>query len=254
MRYIEMIALLQGSRVLEKDGKEQWKVVYEGSLLEFEVKYFRFKSDWTEPIIAATDSISSPNFGFMEFVEDSVSVRDFDINLISKFEDETMDEFLATAAGGYIGGFLLGIRDRHEDNLMIKGNNKFFQLDFKHAFNNRTFGIDGCRFAISKRLKTAIDSNNTPGRWQNFKDRTAAAYLVLRRNSQIIVQLCRLLFNEIYNNSQIELEMLKGFYLDRTEDQATRHIQELLELGVVSMKRVMKNMTHCFSGNIKPKS
>lgn len=31
-----------------------------------------------------------------------------------------MDTFLSTAAGGYIGGFLLGIRDRHEDNLMIQ--------------------------------------------------------------------------------------------------------------------------------------
>lgn len=39
------------------------------------------------------------------------------------------------------------------DNLMIKDNNKFYQLDFKHAFNVKTFGIDGCRFAIPTRFK-----------------------------------------------------------------------------------------------------
>lgn len=77
-----------------------------------------------------------------------------------------MDIFLSTAAGGYIGGFLLGIRDRHEDNLMVKDQHKFFQLDFKHAFNNKTFGIDGCRFAISNRFKSALEQR---GQWRNFK-------------------------------------------------------------------------------------
>lgn len=71
----------------------------------------------------------------MEFVENSCSVYEYDFTQISKYSDEEMETFLKTAAGGYIGGFLLGIRDRHEDNLMIKDNHKFFQLDFKHAFN-----------------------------------------------------------------------------------------------------------------------
>jgi len=200
---------------------------------------------------------ASPSFGFMEFVENSVPLREYDVNSIQNYTEEEMDLFLATAAGGYIGGFLLGIRDRHEDNLMIKDNNKFFQLDFKHAFNNKTFGIDGCRFAISKRLKNAIEARifiDKVSRWDNFKDRTAACYLVLRRNSQIIIQLSRLLFNELFSDSQIELEMLRGFYLDRTEEQAVEHIKNLIEMGVISVKRMMKNVTHQFSSNTKPKT
>jgi len=195
-----------------------------------------------------------PSFGFLEFVENSKPLRDFDFSLISKYTEKQMDRFLATAAGGYIGGFLLGIRDRHEDNLMIKDDDKFFQLDFKHSFNNKTFGIDGCRFAISQRLKIAIESYpGTMNRWQNFKERTAASYLVLRRNSQIIIQLSRMLFNNLFDDYQIELEMLKSFYLDRTENQAIEHIQELIESGALSVKRVMKNISHNLSGNIKPK-
>ena len=97
-----------------------------------------------------------PNFGFMEFVENSMPIRDFDFASIANYSEDEMDVFLTTAAAGYIGGFLLGIRDRHEDNLMIKDGHKFFQLDFKHAFNNKTFGIDGCRFAISGRFKVLI--------------------------------------------------------------------------------------------------
>lgn len=58
--------------------------------------------------------LAGENFGLMEFVEHSVPLRDFDIELLLKCNDQEIDRFLATAAGGYLGGFLLGIRDRHE--------------------------------------------------------------------------------------------------------------------------------------------
>jgi len=190
------------------------------------------------------------SFGFLEFVENSCPVHDFDWKDVSQFTDDQMEAFLKTAAGGFIGGFLLGIRDRHEDNLMIKDGYKFFQLDFKHAFNMKTFGIDGCRFAISRRLQSAIAVR---GKWTNFKERVMAAYMVLRRNSQIILHLCRLLFNELFANHQIETEMLHGFYLDRPEDLALQQIDKLIESGVTSMKRVLKNVTHELSSNTKPK-
>jgi len=187
----------------------------------------------------------SSTFGFLQFMENSTTLRDFDFSLITNFSNSDMDRFLATTAAGYIGGFLLGIRDRHEDNLMVSCKTDFFQLDFGHMFNNKTRGIDGCRFAISRRLKNAIESQDEIfSRWQNFKDRTAACYLVLRRNSHVIVQLCRLLFKEMFAESQIEMEVVRSFYLDRTEDEAVIHIQELMELGVYSMKRMVKNVTH----------
>jgi len=213
--------------------------MWQGSALQSEPQLITFK------VVPA-----GPGFGFMECVENSCSVHDYDFTNISKYSDEEMETFLKTAAGGYIGGFLLGIRDRHEDNLMIKDNHKFFQLDFKHAFNVKTFGIDGCRFAISHRLKNEMVAK---GKWINFKERVMAAYMVLRRNSQIILHLCRYLFAELFTNQQIETEMLRGFYLDRTEENALIRIDELIESGVVSVKRVMKNLTHILSGNIKPK-
>lgn len=50
----------------------------------------------------------------MEFVENSIPLRDFDIDLLLQCSEDEIEQFLATAAGGYLGGFLLGIRDRHE--------------------------------------------------------------------------------------------------------------------------------------------
>jgi len=186
-----------------------------------------------------------PHSGFLEFMENSITLRDYNLNTITQFTDNQMDRFLSTSASGYIGGFIMGIRDRHEENLMIMNNTDFFQLDFGFMFNNKTPGGDGCRFAVSRRLKAAIESQSIKfSRWQNFKDRSAASYLVLRRNSHLIIQLCRLLFNDMFPGSQIEMEVIRAFYLDRTEDEAVSHIQELIDSGVVSFKRLWKNVTH----------
>jgi len=82
----------------------------------------------------------------MEFVDNSVPVREYDWTQWSSFTDDDLEAFLTSSSGnlqfkilhvsfspkgGFVGGFLLGLRDRHKDNLMIKDNNIFFHLDFK---------------------------------------------------------------------------------------------------------------------------
>lgn len=49
----------------------------------------------------------------------------------------------------------------------------------------------------------------------------------------------------------IEEELLHSFYLDRTEEEALRRISALIDSGVISMKRIMKNLTHEYSPNLK---
>jgi len=189
-------------------------------------------------------------YGLIEFVENSRSMRDFNLDLLDNFSDDEEDEFISTSSAGYVGAYLLGIRDRHKDNLMIKDDYKFFQLDFKHAFNFKTFGIDSCRFAIPTGFKNKLVNR---GKWENFKNRCAAAHLVLRRHATVIVQLSRYLFNGLFDRDAIEKELLDSFYLDRTEEQAAQQIKKLIESGVTSLKRIFKNTTHELSGNIKPK-
>jgi len=175
-------------------------------------------------------------------------MRDYDLNKIDTFDEEQLDVFLSTSSAGYVGAFILGIRDRHKDNLMIKDDYYFFQLDFKHAFNFKTFGIDSCRFAIPTGFKKKLENK---GVWENFKNRCVLAHMVLRRQAEYIVILARHLFNGLFDREPLEEALLHAFYLDRTEEQAAAQIKKLIESGVHSMKRVMKNVTHELSGNIK---
>eukprot|EP01129_Flabellula_baltica_P014581 TRINITY_DN7014_c0_g1_i1.p1 TRINITY_DN7014_c0_g1~~TRINITY_DN7014_c0_g1_i1.p1 ORF type:complete len:602 (-),score=118.32 TRINITY_DN7014_c0_g1_i1:968-2659(-) len=237
------------SRIVFKDDDLRPDLMVE-NLFEVFNFLWRISGLPIEPVLITFKVVpGGESFGLMEFVEDSKSIRDFDFSSLDNLTDsEDREVFLATAAGGFVGAFILGIRDRHKDNLMVKGTNQFFQLDFKHAFNYKTRVIDSCRFAIPSDFKTKLKAW---GKWKNFKNRCVAAHLVLRRNAGLIIELCKHSFSDIFDTTVIEQELVHAFYLDRTEEQAAIHIKELIESGVTSVKRMLKNATHELSGNIK---
>ena len=55
---------------------------------------------------------------------------------------------LRSTAGGFVAGYVLGVRDRHRDNMMIKDGAIFFHIDFEHILNQKTRGIDAPRIAV----------------------------------------------------------------------------------------------------------
>lgn len=180
------------------------------------------------------------NFGFMEFVENSGPIRDYDFAHIASLTgtsfalrralmrtDDEMDTFLSTAAAGYIGGFLLGIRDRHEDNLMVKvtlgkclsGLTKRVRTSTASSSLTSSTPLTTRRsvltdaalpFRIASRTPLSSADNGATLKvcacrvsytWLTGADRTMAAYMVLRRNSQIIIQLSRGLFKDLFRTS-----------------------------------------------------
>eukprot|EP01124_Arcella_intermedia_P014706 TRINITY_DN2126_c0_g1_i1.p1 TRINITY_DN2126_c0_g1~~TRINITY_DN2126_c0_g1_i1.p1 ORF type:complete len:278 (-),score=75.81 TRINITY_DN2126_c0_g1_i1:358-1191(-) len=61
--------------------------------------------------------------GVVEFVRESTSVEKFNwqrkvIGWV--FNSEEIGRLICSAAGGFVGSFVLGIRDRHRDNMMVK--------------------------------------------------------------------------------------------------------------------------------------
>jgi hypothetical protein len=64
----------------------------------------------------------SVSCGMMEFVSESTSLRDWgDISdNIAKMTPVQLDEFIASAAGSFVSCYVLGIRDRHRDNIMVQ--------------------------------------------------------------------------------------------------------------------------------------
>lgn len=82
------------------------------------------------------------NRGMIEFVDNSVPLTKFNWDGILQLPQDDFDELIATAAGGYVAAYnwilvcfytfryVLGVRDRHRDNMLIKDGKIFFQIDF----------------------------------------------------------------------------------------------------------------------------
>lgn len=125
------------------------------------------------------------DIGAVEFVTGSESIQTFDWNSWRNLTAEQRSIFIRSAAGGYVAGWVLGIRDRHQDNMMIRHGHIFYQIDFGHMFNEKPT-IDAPRFSIPDEMKTVMSSEE----WELFKDVCADAFRALHRMSNVIISLC----------------------------------------------------------------
>ena len=87
------------------------------------------------------------------------------------------DRLLATAVGGYMGAFVLGIGDRHYDNIMVRKDGTLLHIDFGHILGMKVFA-DTANFAITDGLYNYLGKE----RWDRFVLLSADAYRVLFKN------------------------------------------------------------------------
>ncbi|KAL3320221.1 Phosphatidylinositol 4,5-bisphosphate 3-kinase catalytic subunit alpha isoform [Cichlidogyrus casuarinus] len=111
--------------------------------------------------------------------------------------ERAINNFTRSCAGYCVATFVLGIRDRHNDNIMADETGRLFHIDFGHILNNKKkkFGINRERvpfvlpvdfvFVITrgKQIESAQEE------YKKFVDLCVSAYLSLRRHSRLILTL-----------------------------------------------------------------
>jgi len=190
--------------------------------------------------------------GFVEFVP-STTVQDYDWNKLKNFSPEKQQQFICSAAGAFTGAFILGIRDRHRDNMMISDSGHFFHIDFGYMFNNKTW-FDANRFAIPTEIRTILQ-----GDWERFLDLIGEAYRLLRRNRGMITYFVTKLFASLkkplgvkkFKEPQIIKCLAGAFYDQMTEDEAVVHVRDVASKGEASPKKALKDLVHRFESKKK---
>lgn len=90
---------------------------------------------------------TSPDTGMMEFVQGSTAVERIKSNILAYFRSSSpddaaphgvsptvMDTYVKSCAGYCVITYLLGVGDRHYDNLMLQPSGHFFHVDFGFIF------------------------------------------------------------------------------------------------------------------------
>ncbi|CDO94060.1 unnamed protein product [Kluyveromyces dobzhanskii CBS 2104] len=154
---------------------------------------------------------------------------------IDGVEPWVMDNFVKSCAGYCVITYILGVGDRHLDNLLIQPDGRFFHADFGYIL-----GYDPKPFPPLMKLPPQIieafggtDSAN----YDKFRSYCFVAYSILRRNAGLIINLFELMKTSDIPNIKMDpegavLKVMEKFAFDLSEEDATVHFQNLITTSV----------------------
>ncbi|KAF9306909.1 Phosphatidylinositol (PI) 3-kinase [Mortierella antarctica] len=151
---------------------------------------------------------------------------------------DVMDTYVKSCAGYCVIMYLLGVGDRHLDNLLLSPNGNIFHVDFGFIL-----GRDPKPFPapmkITKEMVEAMGGFNSV-HFQSFKSYCFTAYNILRKSANLILNLFGLM--TYANIPDIKMEPDKAvwkveerFQLDLTDDEAIKFFQNLINESVSAL-------------------
>lgn len=111
--------------------------------------------------------------------------------------NRAIEEFTLSCAGYCVATYVLGIADRHSDNIMVKKTGQLFHVDFGHILGHfkEKFGFRRERvpFVLTNDFVHVINKGQTKKgqavEFQRFQSYCEQAFLVLRQHGGLILSL-----------------------------------------------------------------
>ena len=158
-------------------------------------------------------------------------------------DEEAIENFLLSNVAYCLATFVLGIGDRHNDNIMVKKNGELFHIDFGHFLGHFKYkmGIKRERapFVFTRQFQTVLGDDNSP-LYKQFKEKLKKGYTILRNNKEAIVTLLRILLcTGIPELNEKSLKYLEGtLAMKKNEKEAEAYLERQLadSLDSVSTK------------------
>ena len=157
--------------------------------------------------------------------------------------EEAIENFLISNVAYCLATFVLGIGDRHNDNIMLKKNGELFHIDFGHFLGHFKYkmGIKRERapFVFTRQFQNVLGNDNSE-LFLQFKQKLHKGYNILRKNKNVIVTLLRvLLCTGIPELNEKSLRYLEGtLSMKRNDKEADTYLDKQLadSLDSVSTK------------------
>jgi phosphatidylinositol 3-kinase len=209
---------------------------------------------------------TSSKHGFVQYV-DSVSVAEVLKNYegsIQKFfrnraasegapygiTPEVMDTYVKSCAGYCIITYLLGVGDRHLDNLLLTSSGNLFHIDFGYIL-----GRDPKPFPPPMKLSREMVEGMggvSSDHYQQFRKHCYTAFLHLRRHANLILNLFTLIVEARIPDIALEPDkavkkVQDKFRLDLSDEEAVHYIQSLIDVSVTAVMAALVEQIHKFA-------
>ncbi|KAL9077511.1 MAG: hypothetical protein Q9161_000357 [Pseudevernia consocians] len=158
-----------------------------------------------------------------------------------------LDTYVKSCAGYCVITYLLGVGDRHLDNLLLAPSGHFFHADFGYIL-----GRDPKPFApqmkLCKEMVEGMGSSTSP-HYAAFKSYCFTAYTTLRKSSNLILNLFSLMVDANIPDIKVEPgrvveKVRERFHLEMSEEEAMRHFEGLIVDSVGSIFPVVIDTIH----------
>lgn len=179
----------------------------------------------------------SQNVGILEFIPRCISLT----NLSSKncvFDEDQIDRMIASAAGSYLASYILGVRDRHSDNILIHEDGTLFHIDYGYILG-KGVTLDTGPFAITLGFKRILGD-----KWKSFVDLCEKAFMVQRWLHSKIIDFSACVLGSFFNEEDVKQHIRSALFMDMDIVPACRRVKSLIEQAPMNMRTHMKNLIH----------
>ena len=255
----------EGFEVMFKYGddlRQDQLILQMFNYMDILLKKVHLDFEFTTYQVLATSKID----GFVEFVPNSTTI--FDIlgkynKSISPFLQKCSDEnhielnkvissFVNSSAGYCVVTYLLGIGDRHLENLLIDHYGKMFHIDFGFILGKDPKPYPPPMKLCKEMIEAmgGIESDN----YKDFQNKCVNAYWVLRENSRLIVNMFYLMIDSgipELNNIEALIKLNEKFMPDSTKQQAANSLISKLDESVGALFPKIMEKIHVWAANFK---
>ena len=160
---------------------------------------------------------------------------------------EVLDTYVKSCAGYCVITYILGVGDRHLDNLLLAPDGHFFHADFGFIL-----GRDPKPFApVMKLTKEMVDCMGgvQSEHYKMFKQYCFLAYAALRKSSNLILNLFSLMVDANIPDIRLEpdkavIKVKERFHLEMGEEDAIRCLERVIEDSLQALAPVVIDKLH----------
>lgn len=163
------------------------------------------------------------------------------------FASEVLDTFVSSCAGYCVITYLLGIGDRHLDNLLVTPSGRFFHIDFGYMLGRDPKPLPP-PMKLCREMVEAMGGAGSRG-YMEFQSKCCQAFKYLRRHARLIINLLHLMADSGIRDFRADPEtairkVQEKFRLDLNDEEAEGYLLNVIDASVRALFPAVVDKLH----------